>query len=41
VLGESTSRMSKKSMSELIELMMAFGADRDEPVIWSDPMEWV
>ena len=39
VLGESTSRMSKKSMSELIELMMAFGADRDEPVIWSEQPE--
>lgn len=34
-LGLSTSRMSKREMSDLIELMMAFGAERD--VMWSDP----
>lgn len=34
-LGLSTSRMSKREMSDLIELMTAFGAERD--VMWSDP----
>lgn len=29
VLGSSTSRMSKAELSELIELMHAFGAERD------------
>ena len=34
-LGLSTSRMSKREMSDLIELMFAFAAERD--VSWSDP----
>lgn len=34
-LGLSTSRMTKAEISELMELMGAFGAERD--VIWSDP----
>jgi hypothetical protein len=34
-LGLSTSRMSKREMSDLIELMFAFGAERD--VEWSEP----
>lgn len=37
VLGEHTSRMSKKQMSELLELILAFGADPDHRVSWSDP----
>lgn len=35
VLGQSTSKMTKAEMSELQELMSAFGAVRD--VKWSDP----
>jgi len=35
VLGLSTSKMTKGEMSELMELMSAFGAERD--VEWSDP----
>ena len=35
VLGTRTSRMSKAEMSELMELMAAFGAQQG--VIWSDP----
>lgn len=35
VLGERTSRFTKAEMSELLELMMAFGANHK--VIWSDP----
>lgn len=34
-LGLSTSRMTKAEMSDMIELMFAFGAERD--VRWSDP----
>lgn len=34
-LGMSTSRLSKREMSDLIELMFAFGAQRD--VRWTDP----
>lgn len=36
-LGMSTSRMSKREMADLIELMFAFGAERD--VRWTDPKE--
>lgn len=36
-LGLSTSRMSKREMSDLLELMYAFGAERG--VVWSDPEE--
>jgi hypothetical protein len=36
-LGLSTSRMSVREMSDLIELVFAFGAERD--VIWTDPQE--
>lgn len=35
VLGQSTSRMTVREMSDLIELMMAFGAEHD--VQWSEP----
>lgn len=35
MLGQRTSKMSKAQMSELIELMYAFGAERG--VIWSHP----
>ena len=35
VLGEHTSRMSKKELSELLELMFAFGANHG--IVWSDP----
>lgn len=34
-LGLSTSRMSKREMSDLMELIAAFGAERD--VEWSEP----
>ena len=34
-LGVSTSKMRKREMSELIEIVMAFGSERG--VIWSDP----
>lgn len=37
VLGQSTSKMTKAEMSELQELMSAFGAEHD--VQWSDPAE--
>ena len=37
-LGQSTSVMSKRQFSDLIELMYAFGAEKG--VAWSDPMEW-
>lgn len=36
-LGMSSSRMSKREFSDLIELIFAFGAERD--VKWSDPAE--
>lgn len=35
VIGQSTSKMTKQEMSEVIELVYAFGADKD--VRWSDP----
>lgn len=35
VLGQSTSKMTKKEMSDLQELMSAFGSERD--VKWSNP----
>lgn len=35
MLGRSTSNMTLSEMSELIELMTAFGAERD--IAWSDP----
>jgi hypothetical protein len=35
VLGSSTSRMGKAELSELIDLIAAFGAERG--VAWSDP----
>lgn len=34
-LGLSTSRMSKRELSDLMELIAAFGAERD--VVWSEP----
>jgi hypothetical protein len=36
VLGQSTSRMTIREMSDLIELMLAFGSERG--VKWSDPV---
>ena len=35
VLGVSTSRMKMAEMAQLIEIMMAFGAEHG--VVWSDP----
>lgn len=35
VLGQSTSRMTKAEMSDLLELMTSFGAERG--VKWSEP----
>ncbi|SDH10391.1 NinB protein [Paraburkholderia phenazinium] len=37
VLGQSTSKMTKAEMSELQELMSAFGSERD--VKWSEPAD--
>ncbi len=36
VCGQSTSKMGKREFSELLELMMAFGAEHG--VVWSEPM---
>lgn len=36
-LGMSTSKLSKREFSDLIEIMFAFGAERG--VVWSDPQE--
>jgi hypothetical protein len=36
VCGGSTSKMTKREFSELIELMYAFGSDPKHPVQWSD-----
>jgi hypothetical protein len=38
-LGRSSSDLSKAEMSDLIELMLAWGADPAHPVAWSDPAE--
>jgi hypothetical protein len=37
VLGQSTSDMTKREMSEMIELITAFGAQHD--VVWSEPAQ--
>lgn len=37
VCGLSSSKMGKSEFSELIELILAFGAEHD--VVWSEPME--
>ncbi len=37
ILGARTSKMSIKSMHDLIELMFAFGADPEHEVRWTDP----
>lgn len=37
ILGARTSRMSIRLMSDLIELMYAFGSDPEHPVHWTDP----
>lgn len=37
MIGAHTSRMTKRTFSELIEAIYAFGAERD--VVWSDPKE--
>jgi hypothetical protein len=39
VLGMRTSRMSKKDLSELIELIYAFGSEHN--VVWSEPAKKV
>lgn len=36
VMGQSTSQMTRAEMSEMQELIAAFGADRD--VMWSEPV---
>jgi hypothetical protein len=36
-LGLSTSRLSKREFADLIEVMFAFGAERE--VVWSEPAE--
>jgi hypothetical protein len=36
-LGEPTSKMSKQDMTDLIELIISFGTERD--VVWSDDPE--
>jgi hypothetical protein len=36
-LGEPTSKMSKQDMTDLIELIISFGIERD--VVWSDDPE--
>lgn len=36
-LGQSTSRMSKREISELLELMYAFGTEKG--VIWTEPKQ--
>lgn len=35
VLGKSTSSMTQRQMSEMIDIIGAFGADRD--IVWTDP----
>ena len=37
VCGQSTSRMSKREFSDLVELIYAFGAERG--VVWSETVE--
>lgn len=37
VLGQSTSRMTVSEMRDMQELMAAFGAEQDPPVVWSEP----
>lgn len=37
ILGQRTSKFSKEEMSEFIELIYAFGANREPPVVWSEP----
>lgn len=36
ILGQRTSKMTKREMSDLLELISAFGAERS--VVWSEPM---
>lgn len=36
ILGQHTSKFTKEEMASFIELMYAFGADREPPVIWSE-----
>jgi hypothetical protein len=36
VCGQSTSKMNKSEMSDMIELMYGFGSQQNPPVIWSD-----
>lgn len=36
ILGQYTSKMTKTEMAELIELMLAFGANQEPPVRWTD-----
>lgn len=36
ILGQYTHKMNKAEMTELIELIMAFGANHEPPVVWSE-----
>lgn len=35
ILGMRTSKMSKEEMTDLIDLMLAFGANRDPQIVWT------
>lgn len=35
ILGMRTSQMKKAEMTELIDLMLAFGANRDPQIVWT------
>lgn len=37
ILGQRTSKMTKRQLSDLMELISAFGASRD--VVWTEPKE--
>lgn len=37
VLGESIRGLKKQEMTDMIELMFAFGAQQEPPIAWTDP----
>jgi hypothetical protein len=37
VCGQSTSKMTKGELSDMIELMYGFGSQQNPPVAWSEP----
>lgn len=37
ILGQYTHKFSKPEMAEFIELIYSFGANREPPVVWSEP----